>query len=65
MTQATFEIRSAFGCVRAYPANAAAQDLCNLTGSKTLLPQTLPVIARLGFACVTTTGEPIDAAELY
>ena len=65
MTHATFEIRHHFGTARAYPTNAAASDLCNLTGSRTLLPQTLPVIERLGFLCVDASGAAIVAADLY
>lgn len=62
---ATFEIRSSFGLTRAYPANDAAVALCSLTGSKTLLPQTISTIEKLGFECLTTSGEPIVAADLY
>jgi hypothetical protein len=65
MTQATFEIRHHFGTSRAYPTNEAAADLCSLTGSKTLLPQALSTIERLGFLCIDTTGAPIAAADLY
>jgi hypothetical protein len=65
MQQATFEIRSAFGQVRAYPANDPAVALCSLTGSKTLLPQTISTLEKLGFRCVTTSGEPIVPSDLY
>jgi hypothetical protein len=62
---ATFEIRSSFGLTRAYPANDAAIALCSLTGSKTLLPQSISTIEKLGFTCTTTTGQPIVPADLY
>jgi hypothetical protein len=65
MQSATFEIRSAFGQVRAYPANDAAKALCSLTGSVTLLPQSISTIRSLGFACKTTAGQPINPADLY
>ena len=65
MQQATFEIRSAFGQVRAYPTNEAAQDLCSLTGAKTLLPQAISTMTRLGFACVDQHGKEIEPAQLY
>ena len=65
MQQATFEIRSAFGQARAYPVNPAAQALCNLTGSRTLLPQAISTISSLGFICETTAGEPINPSDLY
>jgi hypothetical protein len=65
MQPATFEIRSAFGQTRAYPASPAAEALCNLTGSKTLLPQSIGTIRSLGFICQTTAGEPINPSDLY
>ena len=65
MRPATFEIRSAFGQTRAYPASPAAEALCSLTGSKTLLPQSISTITRLGFICQTTAGQPINPSDLY
>ena len=65
MQPATFEIRSAFGQARAYPVSPAAQALCNLTGSKTLLPQSISTISSLGFICETTAGEQINPSDLY
>ena len=65
MQSATFEIRSAFGQTRAYPANAAAKALCSLTGSVTLLPQSIGTINSLGFTCQTVAGQPIVPADLY
>ena len=65
MQPATFEIRSAFGQARAYPVSPAAQALCSLTGSKTLLPQSISTINSLGFTCQTTAGQPINPSDLY
>ena len=65
MQSATFEIRSAFGQTRAYPFNEAAKNLCSLTGTITLLPQTIATINRLGFSCETTAGAPINPSDLY
>ena len=62
---ATFEIRNSFGQTRAYPVNEAAAALCSLTGSKTLLPQSISTIEALGFQCMTTAGEQIIPADLY
>jgi hypothetical protein len=65
MVLATFSLRSAFGCVRAYPINAEAQALCSLTGSVTLLPQTITTLATLGFKCVDEGGQEITPPDLY
>jgi hypothetical protein len=65
MQSATFEIRSAFGQTRAYPVSQSAQALCSLTGSKTLLPQSINTITSLGFTCETTAGETINPSDLY
>ena len=65
MQTATFEIRSAFGQVRAYPSNPSAQSLCSLAGSVTLLPQNINLITSLGFVCVTDAGVAIVPSDLY
>jgi len=65
MTQATFELRENFGQVRAYPTNDAAVNLCALNGTKTLVPGIIGLIERLGFQCVTGSGQPIQPADLY
>jgi hypothetical protein len=65
MQSATFELRSAFGQTRAYPTNQQATDLCGLTGSKTLLPQSISTVTRLGFACIDQHGQEIQPSQLY
>jgi hypothetical protein len=63
--KATFRIREAYGNTRAYPVSREAVLLCQLTNSKTLLPQQIAAIRELGFECVDTDGHVINAVDLY
>jgi hypothetical protein len=63
--KATFRIREAYGNTRAYPVNREAVLLCQLTGTKTLLPQQMEAIRELGFECVDTEGKVISSIDLY
>jgi hypothetical protein len=63
--KATFRIREAYGNTRAYPVTREATLLCNLAGTKTLRPQDLATIRELGFECIDTEGDLINAADLY
>ena len=63
---ATFRLKSAYGQVRAYPVNTEAKLLCDLTGSKTLLPQSISTIVSLGFNVVDdASGQPIVPSVLF
>ena len=63
--KATFRIREAYGNTRAYPVNREAVLLCQLTNSKTLLPQQMAAIRELGFECVDVDGNAISSIDLY
>lgn len=63
---ATFRLKSAYGQTRAYPVNVEAKLLCELTGSKTLLPQSIGTIVNLGFNVIDeASGSPIVPSILY
>jgi hypothetical protein len=63
--KATFRIREAYGNTRAYPVSREAVLLCQLTNSKTLLPQQIAAIRELGFECLDTEGKVINPIDLY
>ena len=63
--KATFRIREAYGNTRAYPVSREAVLLCQLTGTKTLLPQQMEAIRELGFECIDTEGKVISSIDLY
>jgi hypothetical protein len=63
--KATFRIREAYGNVRAYPVSREAVLLCQLTGNKTLRAQEISTIRELGFECIDTEGDVINAVDLY
>ena len=63
--KATFRIREAYGNTRAYPVNREAVLLCQLTGNKTLRGQEISTIRELGFECIDTEGDVINAIDLY
>ena len=63
--KATFRIREAYGNTRAYPVSREAVLLCQLTGTKTLLPQQMEAIRELGFECLDTEGKVISSIDLY
>jgi len=63
--KATFRIREAYGNVRAYPVSKEATLLCNLAGTKTLRAQDIATIRELGFECLDTEGNIINAIDLY
>lgn len=60
-----FQIKESYGRVRAYPVSPEAHSFCDLTGSKTLLPQSMSTIASLGYECVDQTGLTIHPSQLY
>jgi hypothetical protein len=62
---ATFELRSAYGQVRAYPVGTVAQALCELTGSKTLTVASIAPAKRLGIQVQSTSGTEIRAEHLW
>ena len=57
MKTATFRIATSYGNIRCYPVDATAKLLCDLSGFKTLLPNTLTIIEDLGFICVNEINE--------
>jgi len=61
----TFDLKESYGRVRAYPVSPEAKSFCDLTGSKTLLPQCMSTIASLGFECVDQAGLTIHPSQLY
>ena len=63
--KATFRIREAYGNTRAYPVTREAILLCQLTGNKTLRGQDISTIRELGFECIDTEGDVINAVDLY
>jgi hypothetical protein len=63
--QVTFQLKESYGRVRAYPISPEAQLLVDLTGAKTLLPQSIPTMAGLGFECVDQQGLTILPSQLY
>ena len=63
--KATFRIREAYGNVRAYPVTREATLLCSLAGTKTLRAQDIETIRELGFECLDTEGNIINAIDLY
>jgi hypothetical protein len=63
--QITFQLKESYGRVRAYPISPEAQLLVDLTGAKTLLPQSISTIAGLGFECVDQQGQAINPSQLY
>jgi len=65
VTVATFELRSAYGQVRAYPVGTVAQALCELTGSKTLTVASIAPAKRLGIQVQSTSGTEIRAEHLW
>lgn len=66
MKTATFRITTSYGNVRCYPVDATAKLLCDLSGFKTLLPNTLTIMEDLGFICVNEINEStITPSQLY
>jgi hypothetical protein len=66
MKTATFRIATSYGNIRCYPVDVTAKLLCDLSGFKTLLPNTLPIMEDLGFNCVNVLNEStITANQLY
>jgi hypothetical protein len=66
MKTATFRITTSYGNVRCYPVDATAKLLCELSGFKTLLPNTLTIMEDLGFTCVNEINDStITAHQLY
>jgi len=59
-----FELRNNFGIVRAYPKDYEACLLCDLTNTKTLLPQSIITMHNLGFIPVDPTGKEIYPSQL-
>ena len=66
MKLATFRITTSYGNTRCYPVDATAKLLCDLSGFKTLLPNTLTIIEDLGFICINEiNGSTITPSQLY
>ena len=66
MKTATFRITTSYGNVRCYPVDATAKLLCDLSGFKTLLPNTLTIMEDLGFICINEINEStITPSQLY
>lgn len=57
MKTATFRITTSYGNVRCYPVDATAKLLCDLSGFKTLLPNTLTIMEDLGFICINEIND--------
>lgn len=57
MKTATFRITTSYGNIRCYPVCQTAKLLCDLSGFKTLLPNTLSIVEELGFTCVNEINE--------
>ena len=60
-----FDVKEHYGRPRAYPVCSFAKHFCNLTGSKTLLPQSIETIEALGFFPVDHHGLRIHPSDLY
>lgn len=58
---ALLEMKSSYGQDRIYPINDTAQNLAVLTGRKTLLPDDLTVIEKLGFTIQWIHTNPAGA----
>ncbi len=54
---AYFRITTSYGNIRCYPVDATAKLLCELSGFKTLLPNTLGIIEELGFECLNEVND--------
>ena len=66
MKTATFRITTSYGNTRCYPVDATAKLLCDLSGFKTLLPNTLTIIEDLGFICINEINDStITPSQLY
>ena len=59
MKTATFRIATSYGNIRCYPVDATAKLLCELSGFKTLLPNTLTIIEDLGYTCLNTINDSL------
>jgi hypothetical protein len=62
---ATFELRSAYGQVRAYPVGTVAQAICELSGSKTLTVAAIAPARKLGINLQSTSGTEIRAEHIW
>ena len=61
---AVYEIRLIYGRPLAYPVNDQAERFQMLTCSKTLRPQDISTIERLGFNVVTVHGERLKPSMI-
>ena len=59
-----FELKEAYGVVRAYPVDQEAFLFCRLTQTKTLTPWAIDEIAGLGYNCVDQRGKLITSSDL-
>jgi hypothetical protein len=50
--------------IRCYPVNATAKLLCDLSGFKTLLPNTLTIIEDLGFTCLNVINDSTITSQM-
>lgn len=59
-----YEIKQVYGRPLAYPVNDQASRIQLLTCSKTLRPQDIATIERLGFSVVTIHGERLKPSMI-
>jgi hypothetical protein len=59
-----FELKEAYGTVRAYPVDQEAFLFCRLTQTKTLTPWAIDEIAGLGYSCIDQRGQIITSNQL-
>ena len=61
---AVYEVKQVYGRPLAYPVNDQAETFQGLTCSKTLRPQDISTIERLGFNVVTVHGERLKPSMI-
>lgn len=61
---AVYEVKQVYGRPLAYPVNDQASRIQMLTCSKTLRPQDISTIERLGFSVVTIHGEHLKPSMI-
>jgi len=64
MKTATFRIATSYGNIRCYPVCQTAKLLCDLSGFKTLLPNTLTIIEDLGFTCLNVINDSTITSQM-
>ncbi len=64
MQTATFELRSTYGVIRAYPVGEQAHAICDMLGTKTLPETAILHLRRIGIDPQTTAGNQLKACDL-